>query len=138
MIIPASVTTIGYSAFGSGALREVIFAPNSQLTTIEADAFASNFITHMDLPANLTHVGENGLDLLETLTYKGTVAEWNNITFDYGLDNSVLAIEVVCTDGVVTLKEPGLYDEYMELTNNWNELISQTKINVGGTIINCD
>jgi len=55
--IPANLKSIGSSAFrGTQGLKSVIFAPGSQLTTIGASAFASSALTSVTIPANLKSI----------------------------------------------------------------------------------
>ncbi len=56
--IPASVTTIGVSAFQNSCIDTINFAPNSQLTSIGAYAFANTYITEINLPTSITTIGE--------------------------------------------------------------------------------
>ncbi len=56
--IPASVTTIGASAFMNSKITNVEFAPDSQLTTIEQNAFNEcHSLTSIDIPATVTKIG---------------------------------------------------------------------------------
>ena len=40
---------------------------------------------------------------LETITFKGTIAQWNNITKGSDWNSNVPATKVICTDGEVAL-----------------------------------
>ena len=55
----------------------------------------------------VTSIGNSvfsGCSSLTSITFQGTVAEWNAITQGTGWSHNVLATEVVCSDGSVSLK----------------------------------
>ena len=107
--VPASVETINARAFAyCRNLSSVIFAENSNLKEIGAYAFTGcnkltsvyfpdslevisdnafyecSNLTTIDLPANLKSVGEWAFAIsfnLKTINYRGTQAQWNQITF---------------------------------------------------------
>ena len=83
--IPASVTTIGVSAFnGCTYLESVTFMEGSHLTTIDHRAF-------------------EGCTKLTSIAFGGTVTQWNAITKGDYWNSNVPATHVHCTDGDVAL-----------------------------------
>lgn len=71
--IPSSVTSIGVKAFyGCGNLTSVIFAENSELTSIEQSAFGKSGITSIDIPSGVTTIGSYAFTncvKLESITF---------------------------------------------------------------------
>lgn len=67
--IPASVTQIKSNAFSRAlSLTEVSFAPSSQLSTIEADAFdRSPSLTSITIPAGVQTIGDWAFDRTDSL-----------------------------------------------------------------------
>ncbi len=84
IVIPLAVTTIGKNAFARSGLTSLTFEDGSVLTSIEDYAF-------------------NWCDKLNSIKFGGTMEEWNSITLGYDWNWAILATEVVCTDGTVTL-----------------------------------
>lgn len=75
-VIPARVTTIGYSAFsGCPNLTTVTFEKNSQLTSIGSEAFKSCYkLKSITIPASVTSIGSSAFydcDSLTTVTFEG-------------------------------------------------------------------
>ena len=81
--IPSSVTTIGDYAFQDCVALTAIFIPRS-VTSIGAGAFRN-------------------CSSLATITFGGTIAEWNKISFEGIWNYGVAATYVKCTDGTVSL-----------------------------------
>ena len=84
--IPYTMLYIGEGAFKDEAtLATLTFEPNSQLTTIGKNAFGkSSKLTHLELPASLTHVEENAFPSQSSKTsicYYSTQEQWNAINF---------------------------------------------------------
>ena len=103
--ISSSVTDIGWSAFEYSTLREVNFAPGSQLEMIENSAFWETNLTSFNIPVSVTAISKDvsdSCDLLETITYDGTFAQWSEMEF-LGDGWSGVVDEVICTDGVVSV-----------------------------------
>ena len=87
--IPASVTSIGSSAFsGCGALSRVTVGKN--VTAIADTAFAGcSSLSAVYLPKSLTTVGNsafNGCSLLSTVSYAGSARGWAKIAIESGND----------------------------------------------------
>jgi hypothetical protein len=76
--IPASVTSIGQSAFYGCGLTSVTFAEGSQLKTIDIMAFyACRSLTSIIIPAGVTSIGNNAFvncSSLTSVTFNGTIA----------------------------------------------------------------
>lgn len=108
--IPDSVTEIGYSAFEECTSLKSIILP-AGVTEIHSLAFYKCPFKSIVLPASLTYIEDrvfSNCRSLSTITFEGTVAQWNAIEID---DNPyqewnvmTSATEVVCSDGVVKLK----------------------------------
>ena len=85
VVIPSSVTSIGYSAFRYNSLTSVAI-PNS-VTSIGDYAFASNSLTSVTIPSSVTSIGEKAFHKasysnsnLTTITNKtGRSFNWGNI-----------------------------------------------------------
>ena len=85
--IPASVTTIGASAFMYANITNVEFASDSQLTTIEQNAFNEcHSLTSIDIPATVTTIGPwafygcSGMTTV-TIRYTGSISQSNQLIF---------------------------------------------------------
>jgi len=127
--IPSSVTSIGGYAFYQCYSLKGIQIPNS-VTSIEANAFAScTNLTGINLPdsvtsisenmffgcekltmikigSNVTNIGDNAFytcSYLRSITFRGTVAQWNSISKGTDWNYRVPATEVICSDGSVSL-----------------------------------
>ncbi|MBR4081883.1 MAG: leucine-rich repeat protein, partial [Clostridia bacterium] len=98
IIIPASVESIGYEAFGNSTVSSVTFAPNSRLTTI--DDYAFQYLTalkQITLPASVETIGNRAFEscnALETVTF----AEGSRLSsighLPFGFCDSLTAISV--------------------------------------------
>ena len=104
--IPKSVVSIGNSAFSCNEnLVNVSFAENSSLYMIEPTAFLGcDMLEHLRLPKTVGYIGDRAFyncNSLMSLEFEGTIAEWNNITFEIGWNDGLVAECVVCSDGVV-------------------------------------
>ena len=59
VFIPESIQTIGIRAFSGSTVQAVYFAEESQLQTIDWDAFAmTSMLEHITLPEGLSHLGQ--------------------------------------------------------------------------------
>ena len=127
LIIPNDVTKISkYTFYGYTALNSVTF--HNRVTEIGACAFAHcTSLTSIRLPDSLTTIGRyafyncNKLDsffmgqgvtsigdyafdkcfLIETITYNGTVEQWNLIIKDLWYGYSVRRFIISCVDGTI-------------------------------------
>lgn len=104
--IPDSVTSIGNSAFGVCTSLTSITIPSS-VTSIGDSTFAGcTGLTSVTIPSSITSIGYCafwGCTSLTNITFDGTVEEWNAVTFGDEWNLEVPATEVVCSDGTVTL-----------------------------------
>ncbi len=130
--IPSKVTSIGTFAFGScKQLTTATFESNSRLTSVKDGAFSyCENLSEIVIPLAVTTIGENafawsgltsltfenGSELssigdyafnwckkLNSITFGGDIARWNSITLGNYWNGQILAKEVVCSDGNVSL-----------------------------------
>ena len=105
--IPESVTTIGSCAFLGTALRSVSI-PES-VTFIADSAFSGcDALRSVVLPSSLTSIEESlfiGCSCLSSITYRGTVAQWNALSKGSNWSQKVLASYVQCADGRIEIDE---------------------------------
>lgn len=128
--ISSSVTSIGESAFERcESLNSITIPSSSSVTSIEDRAFwGCSSLESIILPSSVTSIGESAFDhcgslesitipssvtsigkrafdqgySLSTIRFGGTVSDWGNVTL--GEDwKSRAGIEVICSDGTVTL-----------------------------------
>ena len=81
--------------------------PN-KLEIIDYEAFYECYsLPRIDIPASVNVIGERAFRECYSLTdiyFKGTVDEWNAITFGDNWNMDVPATEVICADGTVSLQ----------------------------------
>ena len=105
IIIPDSVTSVGRYAFGRTGLVNIIVPDGVTSIGYGAFSYCVNLL-NVTLPDDINSIGENafyGCNNLESITFEGTIAEWNAIEKSDAWDDSVPATEVICSDGVVSL-----------------------------------
>lgn len=113
--IGRSVRYIGSDAFaGCTALKRVNFVDTSADAALDAipymGFYACESLTEITIPLSVKTIEEHAFAYtpLETITYPGTMAEWNAITFGEGWLNHFedWTVQVVCSDGTmdVTVK----------------------------------
>jgi hypothetical protein len=78
VIIPSSVTKIGYRAFEYSKVSTITFEQNSQLKIIEEIAFNNSNIVNIKLPDSITYIGKNAFLNCKKLR---TINIPNNYTF---------------------------------------------------------
>ena len=110
---PDSIQEIGASAFYGTNVRTVTFGQNSQLTTIDEQAFCYTPLTEFTLPAHVKTLGHeafynSGLTKLtlntklEPMTYVGNVSSGNNlyeVTTHYNPCGGCSGVTFVVPDG---------------------------------------
>ena len=104
--MPNSVIAIGFNAFRWCKNLTNIKIP-SNVTSIGSSAFyGCTGLTSIEIPrvADLASTVFCDCTNLTSMTFLGTVSEWNNITKGENWNKNVPATEVVCSDGVVPLK----------------------------------
>ena len=99
--IPNSVTGIGQSAFNSTDLTSVTFG--NGITSIGGSAFyGCKVLTSIEIPNSVTNIGDNAFSFcnsLTTISFTGTITQWNNITKGWNWHNKVPATVIHCIDG---------------------------------------
>ena len=109
IIIPDTVTRIGGSAFAFSGLQSIEL-PNS-VKTLEGGVF--QFCENLEsvvISGNVTEIPSDlfrGDTKLEVILFNGTAAKWNSLNKGSGWNAEVPAEYVVCTDGVVYIRETG-------------------------------
>lgn len=105
--IGESVTIIGDYAFSGCGDMGSITIPNS-VTSIGGHAFKyCTGLSSITIPNSVTSIGSYpfyGCHQLTNVYYEGTVEQWNAISKGENWNFSVPATEVICSDGVVSLK----------------------------------
>ena len=108
IMLPETVTTLGEGAFKSTNLKSFIFPEN--VTVIPMGVFQdSTVLEYVELPAGITSIGNFAFSVsqyghLASITYKGTVAQWNAITKDTNWKQGATKLTVVhCSDSDVNL-----------------------------------
>lgn len=128
VVIPGSVTSVGLAAFngcrmtsltisnGVASISNTAFAgctltsvviPES-MTRLSAFLFMDcGELTSVTLPVSITYIAREAFTLcyaLTTLTYEGTMEQWRAIEIDADWRIYSSLVEVVCSDGVITLE----------------------------------
>jgi len=98
IIIPASVTSIGDSAFFNAyGLTSITFAPNSQLHSIGKWAFSGlgTYLTSITIPFGFTHIEDNLFNAsmyLTSVTIPNSVVSIGDLVFDNALSFQSISI----------------------------------------------
>lgn len=105
--LPECLVSIGEDAFYMCTSLEKIIIP-SNVTTIYNEAFSTcTKLKEVILPNSITTIGFaifSACTSLETLTYNGTMAQWNAINKNANWKGSNTPLsKIVCTDGTITL-----------------------------------
>ncbi len=106
IVLPNSVTNIGESAFSDCDSLTSIVIPKGTMSISECMLDGCFNLTNVVIHENVTFIGKNafrGCTKLTTITFQGTMAKWNAITFGDNWNRMVPATNVVCTDGTVAL-----------------------------------
>lgn len=109
---------------GNAIYLEKIIIPDEYngkpVTQILSDGFESiENLKEITIPASVNIISEDAFSRcasLTSITYKGTVEEWNSISFGTGWNNQVPATKIVCSNGefiisaiIYTLSDDGTY-----------------------------
>ncbi len=103
--IPYGVKNIAEKTFGYCSKLTKVIIPDS-VTSIGAYALYFSGISEIVIPENLTNIGDYGLNncrSLKSITFKGTMGQWGNITKGSYWKISVPTTTVVCSDGEAAL-----------------------------------
>ncbi len=124
--IGSSVTYLGWGAFKNCYGLRSITIPSS-VTSISPETFKyCDSLTSIDIPNSVTLIGEdafNGCTKLKNIMYKGTIAEWKDISKWYGWKEEVpKSCTIHCTDGDIGLfkssKNESLKERYLDNLKN--------------------
>ena len=106
IVIPDSVISIGAKAIYDCRNLQSITLPNS-LISIQSNTFAGCLrLNEIVIPDSVTFIGRFAFgspSKLTSITFNGTIAQWNAIQKDDDWNYKVPATEVVCLDGVVAI-----------------------------------
>lgn len=117
IIIPDYVTSIGNYAFRDCSGLTSVTIPNS-VTSIGSYAFDNcsglTSVTIGNGVTSISHYAFNGCDRLRTVYYKGTAAQWSNISIDSGNSNLTSAARYYYSE-----REPSLNAEGTAYDGNY-------------------
>ena len=111
--VGANVTRIPRLLFSSSTssynpkISVVIFEEGSICKTIGSGAFSDCIsLTRVEIPNSIENIESAAFGYCEELsniTFKGTVAEWNNVSKGSNWSRGIQATQVVCSDGTVSI-----------------------------------
>lgn len=81
---------------------------DGSVTSIKAHAFFGRSITSITIPDCITEIGVRAFcscTQLSSVTYTGTVAQWNAMTLGNDWCDNTLVTQVVCSDGTVSITQ---------------------------------
>ena len=107
--IPGNVKTIDEMTFDSCSnLEKVVLEEGVQTIGMHAFSYCGK-LASVTIPKSVTSIGGyafDGCDALQSVSYGGTVAEWNALKNDGKIDSNsnddLLDAVIYCTDGIVT------------------------------------
>ena len=89
----------------SGNLRTVTFEDGSQIDAIPPVAFyLCESLRSIEIPESVTFIGFDAFyecTSLNSITFKGTMEQWNAIVKEYDWNIDIPATYVQCSDGIV-------------------------------------
>lgn len=101
--LPNSIESIGTNAFYTTMFEKIVI-PDS-VKTIGNGAFRNCYkLTEITLPASLTSIGIQAFsqcDMLETVYYKGTQAQWEAIDISTTGNDKLTGAKIICSDGII-------------------------------------
>ena len=103
IVFPDSLEYIGPGAFQDVTqVKELVFPDN--VICIDSGAFHWDFLEHIVLGNRIERIAEHAFDScnLKSITFKGTVEEWNNIDLVDSWDIYTTDYTIYCTDGEIT------------------------------------
>ena len=105
LAIPDSVTSIGSYAFWGCSSLTSITIPDS-VTSIGTNAFSGcTSLASITIPDSVTNIASGAFyncTALTSITFKGTQAQWNEISKGSSWDTSTGSYTVYCTDGTIS------------------------------------
>lgn len=108
IMLPDTITTLGQGSFRNSNLKSFICPKN--VTVIPIGIFQDlTTIEYVELPSGITRIDNFAFSVsqyghLTSITYKGTMAQWNAITKDKYWKHGATKLTVVhCSDGDVNL-----------------------------------
>ena len=104
LTIPNNVTTIGMNAFSSAKFTKITIG--NSVTTIGESAFTGYYnLVEIAIPNSITTIDEYAFfycSNLESITFDGTIEQWNAIELGYDWDLITGEYTIYCTDGTIT------------------------------------
>ena len=110
--LPKNLTSIGESAFLGCSSLTNINLPEGVKSIGECAFYDCSSLTSINLPKSLTHIGDEAFNFcsnLKTITYSGTIAEWNaigkldGIWIDANYNFTIYCVDgTIASDGTVT------------------------------------
>lgn len=107
IVMGASVTNIERGAFYDCDSLTSIEIPASVNSISERAFYSCKSLMKVTIPASITSIGESAFEYcssLANITFKGTVEQWNSIDFSSDWSHGILATEVICSNGTVSLE----------------------------------
>ena len=101
-----NLTSIPSNTFGDCTSLTKIDIPEGVTIIADHSFQGCTSLIRIDIPEGVTRIYPGAIadcTSLSTITFEGTVEQWNAITFDSNWNANVPATEVVCSNGTVTL-----------------------------------